>query len=288
MKKLLITGGNGFLGSRIIRALGNNHEIYSATSDKLDITNEESVYKLVKELKPDYIIHGAAVAETKFCDENPEFAYNLNVNGALNMAKAAEATKSKMVFFSTEQIFNGNFVKGPFKEEDAAVPNTQYGKTKLEAEKKLLDAMDELWILRLTWMFGMPERGLKTNPNILWDTIRSAYMHKEILAPVNEYRGMTYVYDFVDQIENVFDMNYGIYHTGSENDLSRYNIVEYILKKIGVTQEGVDHILIPDKDKYLEKCRDVRLDTKKINNSGLVFPSTVDAIDKALKEYSMV
>ncbi len=287
MKKLLITGGNGFLGSRIIKALNDKYEIFSATSDKLDITDEKRVLNIVKEVRPDFIIHGAAVAETKFCEENPEFAYNLNVNGAVNMAKAADAVKSKMIFFSTEQIFNGNSGEGPFKEEDLAMANTQYGKTKLEAEKKILDTVEGLWILRLTWMFGMPERGLKINPNILWDTVKSAYKQQKAIVPVNEYRGMTYVYDLVDQIEKVFGMDRGIYHTGSENNMSRYHTVKFILKELGLTEDGIDKMLIPDKEKYADKNRDVRLDTLKIKKSGLAFDNTQEALAKAIREYSM-
>lgn len=288
MKKIVITGGSGFLGSRIIMNYGDRYDIVSATSDKLDLTDENSVLKFIKNEKPDLIIHAAAVAETKFCDENREIAYNINVRGSVNIAKACEAARSKLIFFSTEQVFNGNENNGPYDETDSPVPNTQYGETKLAAEKEVQALLEKSWILRLTWLFGLPERNLRLNTNVLWETLSSAYLQTTQKVPVNEYRGMTYVYDVVDQLEKVFTIDYGIYHIGSQNHLNRYEIAKHILETIGLSKDRIDDLLIADTDKYKDQKRDIRLNTQKIKSSGLIFEDTRDTIVKCLKEFCMI
>ncbi len=74
----------------------------------------------------------------------------------------------------------------------------------------------------MPWLFGIPERGLNTNPNILWGTIQTALSGKREKVAANEYRGMSYVYDIIEKFEKIFEMPYGTYHVGAENNLSRY------------------------------------------------------------------
>ncbi|HCX65116.1 MAG TPA: NAD(P)-dependent oxidoreductase [Eubacteriaceae bacterium] len=287
MKKILITGATGFICSRLAQKLSKRYEVVKAKSDILDIKNEKDVSSFFQTHKPDLVIHGAAVAQTKFCEENPEFVYDLNVNGSIHIAKASKEIGAKMVFFSSEQVFNGNAEQGPFSEEDEPNPNTQYGKTKLTAEKEIQKILDEVWILRLTWMFGMPERNMPISENIIWNTIESLMKKQKMKVPVNEYRGMTYVYDFVDQFEKVLDLPYGIYHMGSENKWGRHQVVEHILNCLAISQERIQELLIADEEKYPAKSRDVRLDTKKIQGHGFSFDPTPVAIEKCMIEHGL-
>ncbi len=285
MKKIFLTGGNGFFGKRFTNAYSSMYEVLSTDVDTLDITDERQVIRTIIDFKPDYIVHGAAVADTGFCDKNKELARKINVDGAKNVAEAAKEVDAKLVFFSTEQVFNGNTKGAPFKEIDEPVPNTQYGITKLEAEGELRKIHDKLWILRFTWLFGLPERNLAINPNILWDTINAAIKGEVQKVPCNEYRGLTYVYDVIDQFEKVFDLDYGTYHTGSNNDLSRYDISRFILEKLGMDKSKIGELLVRDEKKYSECARNVRLDTGKIKRCGFVFDDTVQSIEKCLKEF---
>ena len=101
----------------------------------------------------------------------------------------------------------------------------------------------------------------------------------------NEYRGLTYVYDIIDQFEKVFDLDYGTYHTGSNNDLSRYDVSRFILEKLGMDEGKISEILVKDEKKYSECARNVRLDTGKIKRCGFVFDDTLQSIEKCLKEF---
>lgn len=286
MKKILLTGGKGFFCSRFYERYKNEYEILSLGKDEFNVCDEEKVFEVFSRFKPDYVIHAAAIAVTDFCNKNPEIARKVNVDGTAFVARACREFGSKLVFISSEQVFNGNIEKGPYSEEDIPVPNTVYGQNKLEAERIINETTSEHWILRFTWLFGMPERNMGIASNILWETLSSLIKGERIYASPNEFRGMTYVFDMVENIIKVFDIPYGTYHIGSSNDMSRYDVVKHILTEMGLSTR-IDEVLIKDEEKYKNLPRDVRLNTSKINKYDIVFPSTKDAITRCIKEYKL-
>ncbi len=286
-EKILLTGGTGFFGSRMADYYKDKYEFLAVGSKKLDCTEQKAVDACVAEFRPDIIVHAGAVAVTNFCNEHPDAAHRINVDGAVYMAEAARKYGSKMVFISSEQIFNGNTNGGPFKEEDEAVPNTVYGANKLEAEGLLKEILDELWIVRFTWMFGLPEHGKNMSNGILWDTITKLLKQETIVASRHEFRGMGYIYETVANMEKLFKTPFGIYHLGAVNNNSRYEIVEHILKLLGL-EEKLNRILKEDTVNYLEHNRDVRLDTTKAKEAGMVWTDTWDAVEICLRDFGII
>ena len=191
-----------------------------------------------------------------------------------------------MVFLSSEQIFNGNEEPGPYRETDLPRPDTVYGKNKWEAETLLKEQIDEYWILRFTWMFGVPERYRPVVANILWDTVKFALRGEKVKVPCKEYRGLTYIGEVMDQFTRVFDLPYGTYHVGSHNDLDRYEVVCLILRELGLGRR-IDELVEKDEEKYRERARDARLNTDKIREQGFRFSDTPKAIRRCLQEYSL-
>lgn len=286
MKRVFLTGGNGFLGKRFKESFQNEFEIFSTDVNELNILEKEKVKDALNLFKPDYVIHAAAIALTDFCNENPGKCYAINVDGAVNVAEACKATGSKMMFLSTEQVFNGNPEPGPYKEDSVPVPNTQYGKNKLEAEGLIREILEEAWILRFTWMFGVPERNRPVVANILWDTIRMALNGQKTGVPTREFRGYTYVGELMDEFGKIFTLPFGTYHIGSRNDLDRFDVVSFILKEIGLGSR-IAELIEKDEEKYARVPRDARLDTSLIQSLGFNFSDTSDAIRKCIKEYSL-
>ena len=237
MEKILLTGGDGFFCSRFKKRYEKKYEIISTNRKNMDIVNKNTVQEFIRKSKPDYIIHAAAIANTEFCNENPQLAYEINVKGAVNVAEAAKSCGAKLVFLSTEQVFNGNLESGPYTEEDRPVPNTVYGKNKLKAEK------------------------IKASPD--------------------EFRGMSFIYEIMDNFPKIFKIPYGTYHMGSKNMLSRYEVVKLILEKIG--RRDIETILIKD-DKYYHKSRDIRLDCSKIGDFGIRFTDTDKILSEVIEE----
>ncbi|WP_232733548.1 SDR family oxidoreductase [Vibrio sp. HA2012] len=281
MQKILITGANGFFGTRFIQLYQNRYAITATDVEQLDITNAEEVSAIFSEVNPDYVIHAAAIAVTDFCNKHPDIAHKVNVQGAVNVAKACKDIGAKLVFISTEQVFNGNEEAGPYSEGDIPAPDTVYGQNKLEAEKELSSILDELWILRFTWMFGLPERNTSINPNVLWNVLQALISGQKMTERRNEYRGLTYIHELIEQFEKIFEIPYGIYHTGAHNQASRYEITQHILTEIGQKARLGD--LLGHND--APKTRDVRLNTSKLAEQGVVFTESKAAITRCLKEF---
>ena len=234
MKKILLTGGNGFFASRFARYYKDRYEIYAPGHRELDITDEKTVAECIGSLTPDIIIHTGAIAVTDFCNQHPDIAHRVNVEGSVNIAKGAEKAGSSLVFLSSEQVFNGSTRGGPFKEEDAPVPDTVYGENKWEAEQILSGMLEKLWIVRFTWMFDLPVSGCGMSGNIMLDTFTKLVRRETICASKREFRGMGYMAETVGNFEKLFSLPFGTWHMGAENPLSRYEIVEHILTLLGL------------------------------------------------------
>jgi len=282
--KILITGAKGFFGTRFINRYEGEFEILGLDVEQLDITDNQAVVATFADFQPDYVIHAAAIAVTDFCNKHPDVAHKVNVQGAINVAKACKEHGAKLVFISTEQVFNGNPEKGPYSELDQPVPDTVYGQNKLEAEKELASILDEMWVLRFTWLFGLPERNTTINPNVVWNTLQALVNGQVMQERRNEFRGLTYVHELIEQFPKIFTIPYGTYHTGAHNPASCYEIAEHILTELG-QQERLNELL---EAADAPKTRDVRLDTSKLADQEVVFTASKDALTKCLKEFNFI
>lgn len=113
--KILITGGNGFLAGRFAKYFHNLYDFILLGRQELDVRDEKKTMELFQFHKPQIVIHSAAVANTLTCENEPQFSYDVNVKGSLNVGKACLAIKAKLLFLSTEQIFNSKTTRGPHK-----------------------------------------------------------------------------------------------------------------------------------------------------------------------------
>lgn len=289
MKKILVTGGKGFLGSRFEKMYKHKYELLVAGSKELDVTNKENIDSVFDSFQPDYVIHAAGIPNQKFCIENPEVAHAVNVDGAIYVAEACKRVGAKLVFISTEQVFNGSSEPGPYKEDDTPVPDTVYGENKLECERRIKDILQEYWIVRFTWLFGLPEKNCAMGSNILWDTIQCILKNEPIKTTEYEFRGMSDVNEICENLEKLLSLPFGIYHFGAVNNDGRYEIVKHIMKELGLSDERINELLIIDNSKYNEDhIRELRLDVNKITNLGLKFTPTKEAITQCLKEFSII
>lgn len=286
MKKILVTGGRGFFASRFTAYYQGKYEVLALKKADLDVTDEKAVLKRMQEFQPNYVIHTAAIAVTAYCNKNPDTAHKINVDGSVSVAKAAKAVGAKLIFISTEQLFNGNQAAGPFGELDIPNPDTVYGQNKLEAESLLKEMIEELWIVRFTWLFGMPDKNCGMSGNILWDTISAILQNEKIYASPYEYRGMTYVHEMVEQIIKILNAPYGTYHLGASNAKSRYEIVKEIFIGLGLGSR-IEELLIEDKEKYAKKNRDVRLNNAKAKQYGMIFSDSSAGIEKCIADYGL-
>lgn len=286
MKKILITGSTGFLASRFINKFNKKYNIIPITRNDLDINNENAVITLLTNHNADYVIHTAAIADTGICENDPDLSFQVNVKASLNVAKGCKISNSKLIYLSSEQVYNGNIECGPYSETCIPAPNTVYGKHKLEAEKEIQNILNDVVILRLTWLFGLPERNRKVNSNILWNVVKAALKNDPLKLPMHEFRGMTYVYDILDAFPQILDLPSGIYNTGSENNLSTYDAACLILKKMGL-EHKIPELLIKDTEKYKDDPRDLRISNAKLRNHSIIIGDTSEGIERCINDFSL-
>ena len=124
MKRVLITGTSGFVGGRLARAMNGEWELLTPTHGEFDITSLDVVRRYVQRHRPQYIIHLAAISNTGYCEEHPEESYRVNVVGVENLARVAAEMGCKLVFFSSDQVYNGNLDLGLLSESVLVAPET--------------------------------------------------------------------------------------------------------------------------------------------------------------------
>lgn len=152
MKKILITGNSGFLGSRLAHYFRDKYNLLLPSHAELNVSHEEAVKAFIEEQRPDVVIHCAALSNTWYCEQHREESHRVNVQGTVRIAKACKLTGAKLVFMSSDQVYNGTPLLGTLKEEEVLQPVNIYGQHKLECEQRTRSNLPESVGLRLTWM----------------------------------------------------------------------------------------------------------------------------------------
>ena len=241
-KRMVITGASGFLGSRLYEFfLGNqfsrDYLVFAPTHTQMDITDKNAVQMYMKEIHPDIVIHSAAVSNTWICQQQPELSWNVNVEGTINIGRICHELGSRIIFMSSDQVYNGEIGLHPHLETEFLRPSNVYGKHKLEAEQRLFNMDIDVVCLRLTWMFDYPKVGSILNQNIIVNVLNALKQQTSIQSPIHEYRGVTYVWDVVKNMENVLDIPAGIYNYGSECSGNTYETVGFVFDSLGKNME---------------------------------------------------
>src|ERR1700692_2736111 len=148
-----IFGASGLLGKALI-AQWRGDSVTGLSSSDVDIRNEKRVDALVQEQRPHWILLAAAYTDVDGCESNPELAFAVNRDGAMNVAKAAKMVGARLVFLSSEYVFDGTKTT-PYETGDARNPQSVYGRSKAEAEIKLLELLPNCCIVRTSWLFGI-------------------------------------------------------------------------------------------------------------------------------------
>ncbi len=161
--KILITGSAGFVGKNIFNYLKKEHEIYglsrrlgSTTTHQCDITKKDEINNVLGSVKPDIIVHSAALTNVDFCEEHKEEAWTTNVQGTLNLVKWSFINKKKIIYISTDYVYAGE--TNNYKEDSETKPVNFYGESKLAAEK-VVSILQNYLILRPTVIFGYDPEG---------------------------------------------------------------------------------------------------------------------------------
>jgi len=240
--KFLVTGSTGLVGSQVVKDLiKQNHTVFSCYHDEkpeygtplqLDITDEDKIIQTLQEIKPDRIIHLAAMTSVDLCETEKELATKINVKATEILAKQAAKHQAFFVYVSTDYVFDG--IKGMKKENDSTNPLGFYGKSKLEGELTLNKLASSWCIARTSTPFGIHHKK-KSFP--LWIKA-SLESKKEIPVLVDQFTSPTYVPNLSKMLIEVATRQItGVIHLAGATRISRYNLAELVADKLGLDKK---------------------------------------------------
>ncbi len=198
------------------------------SSRDADIRDAKRVQQAVRETRPEWVVLAAAYTDVDGCESNPELAFAVNRDGAANVAEAAREVGARLVFLSSDYVFDGKKTT-PYETGDLRNPQSVYGRTKAEAEINLLALMPDCCIARTSWLFGA---GGKCFP----DTILKLTASRSRLDVVNDQRGCpTYTVDLAQAIMQLCRKNAsGIVHVTNAGDCTWFEFAQEIVKSAGL------------------------------------------------------
>jgi dTDP-4-dehydrorhamnose reductase len=240
---VLITGASGFIGARLSRLLATRccvagtyltNEVVRVAGVKyyrLDVIDSDGVWKLVRDVQPDIVVHVAGTKDIGFCAEHREQAWLVHAVGTRNVVQACADVQARIVYISTDCVFDG--AKELYSENDATDPFNVYGQVKLEGEKTVLTRGLDAAVIRASLLFGWCLPGQASNT--VMDVIRSAQCHLPISLPTTLFNTPLYVGEAVHAIGSIaLSSLSGVFHVAGRERLSRFALALATARTFGL------------------------------------------------------
>ena len=278
--RLLITGVSGQVGLEVFKLSNHqNYGIYFGHETKIpnenllkaDIRDRQKIFDIVREIKPDWIVHCAAATKVDWCETNREQAWKINVTGTKNLVDASMEINSKFLYVSTDYVFDGK--KGNYKETDEAEPINFYGKTKLEGEL-IVKGLQNFLIMRTSHVYSHMRDNF-----VLW--LIEKLKQGNVECPHNMISSPTSSFELAEAILKAIkkELN-GVYHSAGNEQISRYGFAKKIAKVFGYDDYNVKSIEMKDLDFTAKRPENSSLNTSKILNKGIEFSDVYAALEK--------
>lgn len=276
--KVFVTGVKGQLGYDVVKELERRGiTAVGVDIDEMDITDAESVDRVIREAAPDAVIHCAAFTAVDAAEEQQELCRRVNAEGPRNIARVCKELDIKMIQISTDYVFSGEGDR-PWEPEDKCGPKSIYGLTKYEGELAVQELLDKYFIVRIAWVFGINGKNfVKTMLNLSekYDTLRVVN---------DQYGSPTYTYDLARLLVDMVQTDkYGIYHATNEGTCSWYEFACAIFEEAGVSVK----VIPVSSEEYGAKAnrpKNSRMSKEKLTEAGFErLPSWQDALSRYIK-----
>ena len=277
--RVLVTGVKGQLGHDVMDELAaKGIEGIGVDVEEMDITDAAACEKVITEAKPDAVIHCAAYTAVDAAEDNVELCRKVNAEGTRNIAKVCKALDIKMMYISTDYVFNGEGLR-PWEPDDHREPLNVYGLTKYEGEIAVEQNLEKYFIVRIAWVFGV------NGKNFIKTMLRLG-QERGAVSVVNDQIGSpTYTYDLSKLLVAMIQTDkYGRYHATNEGLCSWYEFACEIFRQAGmdVKVSPVDSSSFPTKAK---RPLNSRMSKEKLTEKGFCrLPSWQDALGRYLEE----
>ena len=288
MEKLIITGASGLLGRKIVQLTKDDYIVVPlhktkplhSNSLKLDITNSSEASNLFHKLKPDVVIHTASETNVDKCETEKEHAWKTNVEGTRNIALACSEANAKLVYISTDYVFDGE--KGLYTEKDKPNPINYYGVTKLEGENQVTQHCQNYAVLRTSVLYGWHP----WKQNFATWVINQLKQNKEITVVEDHYNTPTLADNLAEiTLEAIQKDLQGLYHASGSERVSRYAFAKQIAKAFNLDPNLIKSIKMSQLTAWIAKRpKDSSLNTDKIQKKLKTKPLNIHEGLNKMKE----
>lgn len=268
MKKMLITGASGFLGSRVAAYYQKRYLLCTPTHQEMDITNKDRVRQVFHDFRPDVVIHCAAMSDVGRCQREPEISWKWNVDGSLHVAQAAAEVGAKCLLCSSDQVY-------------FETPTNLYAKEKRTAEEEGLKINPACVFLRLSWMYDPTLTDTSLRRDFFTNLLTKLPTAEPLSFAIHDRRGITDVYEVIRNLEKALALPGGVYDFGSPNDKTMYETARFLFETLGLDPGRVTE----DTDAFRDSPRDMTMKQDILHQYGIFFPDTAQALADNLKKH---
>lgn len=223
--RILVTGANGQLGRELTKRLQGT-DFLAVDIGEMDITDQSATLKVVKSYQPEVVIHGAAYTNVDQAETDRQAAYKVNAIGTQNVAAACLACGAKMVYVSTDYVFDGTLGRA-YTEFDQPNPRSVYGKSKLAGEILAKHILNKLFIVRASWLYGDGNNFIRT-------MLKLGVEKRELKVVNDQYGCPTSTVDLANAILQLVETeHYGIFHAANTGVTTWYDFAKKIFELSG-------------------------------------------------------
>ncbi len=291
--RFLVTGVRGQLGYDVCKELRSRgyDDIVEANSSNMDITNAENVKEFIDQAKPDVIIHCAAHTAVDKAEEDVENAFKINVEGTLNITVAAKRNNAKLIYISTDYVFDGTKpLDEMYEVTDKANPQNIYGKTKYLGEQ-IARLYNKSFVVRTSWVFGI------NGKNFIKTMLNLSEKYPQLSVVCDQFGSPTYTVDLAKLlVDMAVTEKYGTYHANNSGYCNWAEFADYVLKDTDTKVNFVttEDYYRPQYEKAAKEGRELHIAYRprnsKLSKDCLVeagfelLPSWEDATDRYIAE----
>ncbi|HEV2491734.1 MAG TPA: NAD(P)-dependent oxidoreductase [Terriglobia bacterium] len=230
--KVAITGAAGLFGHGLVQVFGERHTVFPLTRADADITRADEIAAALRKLTPEVVIHPAGMRDLDTCELDPAKAFLVNYHGTRNVVEAAREVGARVVYVSTDAVFDGK-KQTPYTESDPAIPPTVYGRTKLRGEQ-VVRAAPESWVFRVSVLFGP---GVS---NFIDKGLSQIAAGGEYVVASDQLASATYTLDAATKIREVVEARrYGLYHLSNSGACLRLELARRAAELAGLDPRKV-------------------------------------------------
>jgi len=281
MRRILIVGASGLLGTKLYSIAMKKYEVFGTYYShqlkgenfyKLDARNRKEVFSLFEKIRPNVVFDFHSITDVDYCELYPEEAWQVNVDGTKNIAEACKTFGAKMVFISSDYVFDGK--KNNYSEKDKPNPLNFYGKTKAIAEKVIEFLLSDFITIRTAVLYGVGGFGKKPFPLWVLENLKDG---KEVKVVIDQFNNPTFADNLAEILLKLYEKDAsGLFHVVGKDNVSRYEFALKVAEIFELDKNLIKPITSPELRQAALRPRKLELSTKKLERVLGVVPIGIE------------